>query len=59
MVRMKLSDIRLAVRSSFNHLQQIGYHSYILQLIRYEIAWLIPWIEILDEKLTALQIAKK
>jgi hypothetical protein len=59
MDHIKLSDIMLALRSSLNHLQQTGYRSCILQMIRNEIDWLIPWIEILVEKLTALQLAKK
>lgn len=40
-------------------MQQTGHHSYILHLIRYELDWLIRWIEILVEKLTALQITTK
>ena len=58
MEHIKMSDIRLAVRNSHNHLKQTGYHSYTLHLIRYELDSLIPWIEILVEKLTALQVAK-
>jgi hypothetical protein len=41
MEHIKLSDIRLAVRNSHNHLKQTGYHSYTLQLIRYVLDSLI------------------
>jgi NADH-ubiquinone oxidoreductase chain 5 len=41
MEHIKMSDIRLAVRNSRNHLKQTGYHSYTLQLIRYELDSLI------------------